>query len=257
MNKLFLTVTVGPDYSLLSKFLNYYKKLGITNFLIILNTPAERALKCILQRHGINPVHTWLEPFSEQAKQIHERLIVIEYCSYEDWVIYADLDEFQHYPMGLMNQIRYCEENGIDYLEGKLIDRVSHDGTLIPINPKISLTRQFPLRGFITNNLLKAWDKKIIIAKGKLIVGGGHHIFLDRTTNLPLSYNAILNKYSQGIEIHHYKWDDKLLTRMQKYIRLQDESLSSWKKEMKRFLKHYDRYSRINIEDKRFKFTRC
>lgn len=256
MNKIFLTVTVGPDYTLLPEFLKYYKRLGITNFLVILNT-SDPAVGLILQQHEIHSVHSWFEPFSEQAKQSHERFTVLRYCSIDDWILYADLDEFQLYPKGLFNHISHCEKNGIEFLEGRLIDRVSEDGTLVTIDNKINLCEQFPLRGYITSKLLKAWDKKIVLARGKWIVGGGHHVFLDSNTKKPLPYKSELNEHSYGIEVHHFKWDSKLLPRMNGYLELQDESLFFWKKEIKRFMKHYEKHSRIRVEDKRFKFTYC
>jgi hypothetical protein len=253
MKNIFLTVTIGSDYTLLRKFLKYYTNLGINKFLPILNTP-DTTPQVILQEHGINISDIWIEPFSEQAKQYHEREVILRYCTDNDWVVYADLDEFQQYPMELKNHIRYCEENNIDFLEGKLIDRVSSTGKLREIISHRTLEEQFPLKGYITKNLLKAWDKKIVIARGKLIVGGGHHVFLDRATYKPLSYKSILNEHSYGIEVHHFKWDDKLLNRMQSYLNLRDKSLFFWKKEIVRFMNHYYKHSRINIEDKRFKF---
>jgi len=252
MENIFLIVTIGPDYRLLPKFLRYYKNLGITNFLIILNTPDTAPLD-ILHDHGINPVKSWTEPFSEQLKQFHERSVVLTYCSENVWVVYADLDEFQFYPKGLLSHINDCEKNRIDFLEGKLIDRVSLTGKLIELDADIPLEDQFPLSGLITNKLLKAWDKKIVLAKGNLIVGGGHHIFLDSTTHKTLPYKSKLNKYSAGIQIHHFKWDRNVLSRMSKYLQLHDKSLLSWREEISRFLNHYSTYNRIDISDKKLK----
>lgn len=252
MSNLFLVVTVGPDYRLLHKFLRYYKNLGIKNFLVILNTQDSAPIK-VLHEYGIISVRSWTEPFSEQLKQYHERKILIEHCSVNDWVIYADLDEFQVYPRGLSSHISECEKYGIDFLEGKLIDRISSTGKLLKLDVEIPLEDQFPLEGLITSKLLKAWDKKIVLAKGNLIVGGGHHIFLDGTTNKTLPYKSKLNKYSAGIQIHHFKWDRDVLSRMNRYLQLQDKSLLFWREEISRFLNHYSRYNRIDISDKKLR----
>lgn len=250
MNKIFLTVTVGPDYRLLPKFLRYYKNIGIDHFLVILNTLDLAPIE-ILQDFGIKPVKYWSEPFSETSKQHYERNEVVRHCDGGDWVIYADLDEFQYYPMGIKSHIDYCEKNKINFLEGRLIDRISETGELIKIDDSKSLEEQFPLGGFITNNLLKAWDKKIVIARVRLIVGGGHHIFLDSATHKTLPYMKSLNKHSQDIEIHHFKWDEKVLLRMSRYLQLPDESLTSWRKEMKIFYTHHSVHGRINIHDEK------
>lgn len=250
MNKIYLVATIGSDYRLLPKFIRYYKKFGITNFLIILNTLSETPIY-ILKSFGISPKKIWKEPFSETLKQKYEREIIEENCTDHDWVVYADLDEFQYYPMGFMNYISLCEIKGIDFLEGRLVDRISESGELVDLNESKSLEEQFPLRGYITNNLLNAWDKKIVCAKGNLIVGGGHHIFLDRTTYKTLPYDTDLNEYSQSIEIHHFKWDTWALSRMSNYLLLPDDSLAAWRAEITIFLSHYSKHNRIDISNKK------
>ena len=255
MNKIFLTVTVGPDFRLLPRFIKYYKNFGIDNFLIILNTKNDTPVS-ILKDFGITPEKIWLEPFSETLKQKYEREIVEKNCSDEDWIVYADLDEFQCYPMGFLNHVAFCENNGIEYLEGRLVDRLPETGELIEIDENKPLEEQFPLRGFITNNLLNAWDKKIVFAKGRLIVGGGHHIFLDSTTHKTLPYHRDLNEHSPGIEIHHFKWDIQVFGRMFDYIALPDDSLEAWREEISRFIFYYLQNNKINISDKKFRIEK-
>jgi len=194
--------------------------------------------------------------FSEHTKQQCERQIIEKHCSINDWVLYADLDEFQYYPKGLREHLDICNRYKLDFLEGRLLDRVSRDGSLISINFSNSIEEQFPLGGFITNPLLKAWDKKIVIARSKKIVGGGHHIFLSDTDRQTLPYTKRINKYSKNILIHHFKWDSLLLTRFNKYMTFSDPSLKFWKKEISRFLQYFSVFSGINVEDKKFKFYR-
>lgn len=255
MNKIFLVATIGSDYRLLPKFIRYYKKFGISKFLINLNTPSDIP-SYILRSFGISPKKIWNEPFSETLKQKYEREVIEQNCTDHDWVVYADLDEFQYYPMGFMNYITLCEIKGIDFLEGRLIDRISESGKLVDLDESKSLEEQFPLRGYITNNLLNAWDKKIVCAKGNLVVGGGHHIFLDKATNKTLPYDTELNEYSQSIEVHHFKWDARALSRMSGYLLLPDDSLEAWRAEISRFLKHYSKYQKIDISDKKFKIEK-
>lgn len=252
MNKIFIVVTVGPDYQLLPKFLRYYKNLGIKNFLVILNTLDQLPLE-ILKQEDIVPEKIWSEPFSEASKQYHERIAILKNCNRNDWVIYADLDEYQYYPMSLIEHIKFCENNKINFLEGLLIDRISQSGELIKIDQNKSLEEQFPLRGFITNNLLKAWDKKIVLAKARLVVGGGHHIFLESTTYKTLPYDKELNENSLGIEVHHFKWDKRAFDRMNDYLNLPDDSLKAWREEIGRFLKYISEHKKIDIQDKIFK----
>jgi hypothetical protein len=255
MNNIFLTVTIGYDYRLLSKFLQYYIKQDVSNFLIILNTDNKEVYKTLL-RFGISPVHSWLDEFSEEKKIKNERQVIETICNPEDWIIYTDLDEFQYYPDGLTKSIYFAENSNYDYIEGKLVDRVSESGKLIDIDLSKKLEDQFPLGGFITKPLLKAWDKKIVAARKNKIVGGGHHIFLDNEKFNTLPYKGKIDGPYKNILIHHFKWDSFVINRMKSYLSLKDESLNYWKKEMSLFIKHYKKYSRIKIDTKKFNFSK-
>ena len=130
MSKIYLIVTVGPDYRLLPKFIEYYKRLGVDEFLVILNT-SDQGPHNILSIYKISTVSSWVSEFSEHTKQQCERQIIEKHCSINDWVLYADLDEFQYYPKGLREHLDICNRYKLDFLEGRLLDRVSRDGSLI------------------------------------------------------------------------------------------------------------------------------
>lgn len=251
--KIYLTVTVGPDYRLLQRFINYYKKFGIENFLIILNTPDIKA-ELILKQNNMKITEKWTDSFSEDKKQITEREIINKYCSQEDWIIYTDLDEFQYYPHGLIKSISKCNNSNINFIEGRMLDRVSKEGDLIDLKDDKKLEQQFPLGGYITGNLMNAWDKKVVAAQKNKIVGGGHHIFLNQEDLKPLPYEKEIKGICKNVIVHHFKWDSLVISRMLNYLSLQDPSLQYWKKEIEIFLKYYFKYSKINIKDKLFKF---
>lgn len=252
--KIFLTVTVGPDYRLLQRFINYYKRIGIENFLIILNTSDIEA-ELILKQNDINISEKWTDSFSEAKKQETEREVITRRCSQNDWIVYCDLDEFQYYPEGLIKSISKCNNLKIDFIEGRLLDRVSEGGNLLVLDKNKKLEDQYPLGGYITGNLMKAWDKKIVTARKNKIIGGGHHIFLDNDRK-PLPYKKEIEGLYKNIIVHHFKWDSFVITRMFNYLTLKDPSLQYWKKEIETFINHYFKYSRINIKNKKFKFKK-
>lgn len=254
--KIYLTVTVGPDYRLLERFINYYKRIGIENFLVILNTSDINA-ELILKRNDIKAVYKWIESFSETKKQTTERDIINKFCSHKDWIIYCDLDEFQYYPDGLINSIFKCNNSNINFMEGRMLDRVSKKGELLILDENKKLENQFPIGGFITGNLMNAWDKKIVAARKNKIVGGGHHIFLNhenQENQETIHYKKEIKGLYKDIIVHHFKWDSFVISRMLKYLTLEDPSLEYWKKEIEIFINHYSKYSKINIKDKKFKF---
>lgn len=240
---IYLVVTIGRYCHLLRRFIRYYRRIGINNFLVIVNGSESYFFK-VLKEFDIKPVCIWKEEFSEELKVKYERAIIDRYCSDNDWIVYADHDEFQ-YHTDIQDTIRKCEDKGKEYIYGRLIDRISETGELIKIDEKISLEKQFPLCSYITSKILKAWDRKIALAKKFLVVGGGHHVFLDKNNKSPLKYI----KSTQFIEIHHFKWDYTFLERIKEYSMYTHDSLKYWREEMERFIKYYKINNRIDIKD--------
>jgi hypothetical protein len=241
---IYLVVTVGEYNYLLERFIKYYKRLGIQEFLVIINGNYKRPIK-VLKNFGLKPICIWKEEFSEKLKVFYERDVIDKICEKNSWIVYTDLDEFQYYKKGFINTIKECEKENKKYLYGRLIDRVSSTGRLIKIRDDLSLEEQFPLCGFLTEKILKAWDRKIVLAKKNLVVGGGHHVFLDKKNLKPCKYI----KSNDYIEIHHFKWDSSLLQRIRKYQKYSHHSLKAWKKEMIRFLQYFNQNNRILLED--------
>jgi len=265
MSKIWLVTVVGLDFKLLPKFLQYYKNLGIKNFLVITHYSNEKSNLREIAKYILNSsnlprlVHKeWIGPFSEKLKVDNERKIINENCTFDDWIIYADIDEFQEYPEGLRNTIKKCDNKKKTFLEGRMIDRIASNGYLLEYTPSIPLEQQYPLGGQITYNLLKAWDKKIVAAKAARKVGGGHHVFL---RNTPLNgwytypYKRGISWRSRKIKVHHFKWDAKVIERMKAERTLPHKSLKSWRGEINRFLAYYDKFGYINVKNRKFKIT--
>lgn len=240
---IYLTVTVGDYNTLLDRFIKYYRKIGIKNFLILLQGNNYKESLKILKEYDIKPSCIWTEEFSESLKVSYERDVIDSFCDKEDWIVYTDLDEFQ-YHNDIEDTVRYCEENKKKFLYGRLLDRISLTGELIKIDRNKSLEEQFPLGCYFTEKVLKAWDRKIILAKKDLVIGGGHHIFLDNSTLTPLKYI----KSRRYKEIHHFKWDSSLLDRIEKYLKYKDNSLYYWRKEMAEFIKYFKQNNLIPIK---------
>lgn len=266
--KLFLVVTVGPDVRLLDRFVRHYKKEGIDEFLIIVHTGNNqkymdgryRAVYDILQPHGIEPVVSWSGNFTETEKQQKERLVVETKCRLQDWVVYADLDEFHHHEtLPVAELVKIANDEGLDFISGRLLDRVAPDGSLARIDDDSELAELFPCSGFLTRKLLKAWDWKIVAAKATCNVGGGHHILLQKKRNpinrelKPFPYKFTIDRNSD-IQIHHFKWDSEFFARIRNILSSRDKSLEAWRKETWRFLKHYKKHGRIDVSDPRFQF---
>jgi len=238
-------------------FLQHYEKFRPKKILIVVNaskdsetynTVKEKVKKyrnlCVLQE--------WPGEFSEDEKVAQEKLISSHYRKDSDWAIYADIDEFQFYPKDIRSSIKNAKRLGFDYLEGRLIDRICITGELTPIIKDIPLEVQYPIGGYITKEILKGWDKKIVCAKMSRDIGGGRHVFINRggvyfkgCNTEP--YFEELSPHSFGIEIHHFKWNELTIKKLEKELTFNHKSLEAWKLEHKRFLEHIKLYNKINI----------
>lgn len=251
-----LVFTVGSDFKLLPHFLRHYRSIGVYSILPIIHDRhnVSEAVRSILDLYHVSIAQVWSEEFSETLKHRYERSVVIVRCKPSDWVIYADLDEFQQYPLEIETHIDVCERRGIHYLEGRMLDRISSTGELTPIDFKTSLEDQYPLGGYITRGIMGAWDKKIVAARASVDIGGGHHVSLDQRGR-PSKYCPDLSPESKGIIVHHFKWDATVLNRMRRHINYKDCSLRCWVKEMRLFLKYIEKNGKIDINDSRLSIS--
>jgi hypothetical protein len=263
--KIYVITTVGFDNQLLPKFLQYYSLFNPKNILIIVNDSKDSDLfenvknicksykhLCILQE--------WDEGFSEDGKLKQERLLLSKHVkSHNDWIVYADLDEFQQYPKNIRASIKNAERIGFDYLEGRMIDRISITGKLDKFCKTIPLEMQYSIGGFITKELLKGWDKKIVCAKANRILGGGHHVFINHNGvyfngHKTETYYEEMAPHSFGIKIHHFKWNSFTVEKLKKELTFGHESLKAWREEHIRFIKYIEENGNFDISNPCFKF---
>lgn len=157
-----------------------------------------------------------------------------------DWIVWADIDEFQEYWDDLDSITRYCEKKDVNFIQGVLIDRIDENGLLKQFDNSSSIWSQFPLGSNLTQKVLKGGIDKVVISKANVAVGRGNHIVLPGQFLKTIKKNAV---------VHHFKWDHSVKERL-KY-RLSDD----WKKEAscwietERFYKHIGEYNRLNLKD--------
>lgn len=253
-----LITTVGKDHSLLEKFIEYYKRFyfDVWGFLIN-NEDYDVICKFIQEKnfsYGIFPLIHFKKfkgEFTESKKIQLERILLEEMTDNKnylkrDWIIYSDLDEFIHIPGGIENRIKLAEMYGSNYIEGLMVDRISEDGTLKEYDSSKPLEEQFPIGCNITKNICGGWNKKIVAAKYHVLVGGGHHVIMNKkeyngTYDIP--YKEEISPWSFGIEIHHFKWNSNIFEKF-KYVRnTTDKSLEAWRREYKNCLDFYFGFS--------------
>jgi len=216
-------INAATSSALINHFIEHYKHLGIDHFLIILHeneTNAQHA-KDLLSAHGITPV-MHVKDYSASLKAKRVASVKGKHTAPDDWIVYADVDEFQTYPAGLIETLQDCDQHGYQIITGQFVDRLSQDGELIEICSQPSIWKQFPCRADIASEITGAWNRKICAAKSHIPLNysGNHTGIYDCNSNreYKVSYMDPRNHLT-NIDIHHFKWDATLRQRLENKLR--------------------------------------
>lgn len=206
---------------LVEHFIKHYLQLGIeaNNFLIVLNeggdgdSVAAGFVQSVLARFAI-AFSVWRGPFSTGVKLVHLLHVLSTRVRASDWIVWADMDEFHHFPRKLPLFVAELALNGSDAVVGYLVDRLTMSGELVPIKPNVNIGAQFPMQCRITSSLLKGSTQKTILTRGTSMVDGGHHAvpprqyFDERGCGhlIPAWATQRPRQYREQVYIAHYKW---------------------------------------------------
>lgn len=205
-------IGVEHDLQLIPHFIDYYKNLGVTDFLLTLSSPTSdhknlTIAKSILSDNNINPIFTWIGKYKENRRKKYLRTMVKD-LKPNNWIVTADCDEFQEYPTNLIDFTKDLDENKLTWTRGYLIDRLALNG-VIPksILNNDSLFNQFPLRcnlhnfrdepksGYHING--QKFMPKVPLHKQHILLGDGNHFAIQKKWD---------TLYDHFIRINHFKW---------------------------------------------------
>jgi hypothetical protein len=202
------------------QFVQHYSLLGVQTFHMSLQMEAdagraaireaESSAEAALGRYGLTLVATLLEPFSSFVLRAHHDRIQEAKTSSSDWIVWADIDEFQVYPGDFRSLLKFAESRDIDYFHGRLVERVAADGRLKRFDPKQPLWTQYPRRFQLAHSLTPGISKKVPCARANVPVNPGHHY--------PAADRA-LRYYAEPVEVHHFKWDDSVIQRLSRRLK--------------------------------------
>lgn len=212
-----MSSTTAP--ALISHFIRHYKNAGVDKFLIIFHEADGHAFRAknILKSHNIDPVMI-VEDYSASIKARRVEKIKARYVSPDDWVIYADVDEFQVYPEKLSGLLRKCDRMGYDALPGVFVDRVAIKGELKEVTESPSVWEQYPYRANVTSELSGGWTRKICVARASVPLNytGAHTRLYDCGVHREYKTTYLdCRNWPEKTEIHHFKWDATLIPRLQ------------------------------------------
>lgn len=244
-----LLTVIGSDVKVLPHMLRHYGRMGIDSFLINVNLdhaddPIMDDVREALAEHDIEVSRIQIGPWNND---VNTRLYAESKENPDDWYIIADLDEFQEYPSDLREIIEQCEDKGYDYIEGCFIDRIAADGGFPEITSDSPLDEQFPLGCTFTHRILGGYPLKVVAAKGKVEVSVGNH---NANGGVPCPVEECF------VQVHHYKWDQSVVSRMWKRARNRD--LGVYMLACRRFVDYFQvNNGRIDVSDPRLLVAEC
>jgi Glycosyl transferase family 2 len=235
-----IVTTIALNCDLLPYFLKYYSNQQVDNFLILVNAknesdPIIEKISKELDVYNLKIAKLWYGGFYDTDKTNYENEIIDKYCNEDDWVIYADLDEFQEY--NIKDTVKSLEFHDMYAIQGFLFDRMSLDGSLIDIQSTLEET--YPLGGNITG-FFGAEINKVVMCKAKYKLDIGHHFFKDKK----LHQTTMLDK----IIVHHFKWRGCMISRMSALLSDQDRNNSNWYNEMRKIIDFFNMHNKFDVQ---------
>lgn len=259
MNRLLaITTLYGEGLDLLEHWLWYYTSLGVDQCFVIAasfhdqNLLNGQSFTANILPHVIDIVRRYpARVFPVECDEYHTmyteklRNRVLQWCNLrpDDWIIYADLDEFYEYPVPLRELIRIMEEANDWAIHGYIIDRVAEDGNLKQIEPlPHNIGSQFPIGCKLTGKIFRANTRKIMLANGRVRVNAAHdNTYVGRWHRVPV---GTLDQYIA----HHFRWTKGLVKRLES--RLNGKGVGDiYRSEIRRFFEYWKKYGKINLSD--------
>lgn len=231
------------DSGLLPRFIRYYRSVGADRFLCVAHGTAARD-RAEVALFGLPHLVVLGDrgPFTGLADSDTQDQLRAKQIPPGDWYAVADVDEFISDPDGRdLNALRSAAEaESADWVPGTFVDRVPAGGILPScFRSDLTLDEQFPLASDLTAGLLEANTGKCVMARGSVPIVSGHHRGDGR-------------RASFTVEVHHFKWCGKdFARRTQDRAELYGRLGLPWADEGRRFLEHYGRFGRVNLDDPR------
>jgi len=231
--RLVTCIGVDHDLALLPHFVDHYQALGITGagMIALLNTPEpENPRLAEAQRICTDAGvvwQNWIAPYTSDAMWRKRREIQAKFCSSEDWVISADVDEFHQFPERLPIFLDRCEALGANVVQGVFVDRIDAGGRLRSIGSSPSLAEQFPLVADAMGLVGRSGRhhnrfgtvKLMAIRGGILPERGGHDVLPGQDAKYlyraPLGQFARIEepdfRFAVPTRVNHYRWTGSLV----------------------------------------------
>ena len=254
---IFLISTIEPRrLNLLAQMIAHYRSLGVDRFLFTLhldpgndletNSTGRKVFESILSRFGIAESFYCDVPFDSDDFYHHKDNLQWKLVSAEDWIVWADSDEFQKYPAPISEIVRINERKNVNYLRGILIDRVGPDGSLPKFDPSSSIWEQYPVCCAVTHSIAKGYNIKVALAQGWMQVTYGHHMpaAIEPARAAPMRIAVAdhpeLRTTPGVVQVHHFKWEAGVIDRLRERVTPEMQSTHAHWVESQRLLDYFE-----------------
>jgi len=218
-----------PDLILYEHFINHYLNLGI-------KSKHFHIIPCGTGTHHANAAS--FKKINKQYKIKNIRLVKKQHdlkkcfeaynkwratINRQHWIVKVDLDEFNTYGEfeSVYDWANWLQDNNYTAVRGEMMDCISQDNILNPVQPLENIFLQFPKQAKITLHLLNQNHYKVLLTKPYIELIWGHHNTLHETQDVhPKTFESDFLTF-------HFKWTDKLLKRCKQNLRTEDHELYS------------------------------
>jgi hypothetical protein len=199
------TVGVERDLALLPHFIEHYRRLGVSEFRLILHTrdaqsESLREALSLLQSLDLEPADVWVtQSWNTGANAERHRAIVADLPS-DAWIVSTDIDEFHCYPVSLPEFTEQLGRDGYEVVRGRLTDRVSRQFRIVPLIRNVNLLDQFSIEAdFWIRN--PGDPGKIMLHRKSVLTTPGHHDY-ERIDGREIQV------FPDVLKVLHFKWFD-------------------------------------------------
>lgn len=230
MCEFIVTVRMCPtDISYLCHFFSYYKKLGVSKFLINFNSKLDTEEKLnefinfvigeyqnynIIYNIGPNGINN---PETFNINMLKD--LVKMYTTGNDYIIPCDADEFHEYEFSFEDCLKIIKMNNYNYIGSCTKERYSSDGIIKNILPDNNIFEQFDKFSFKLNCMPKI---SLIEQQFFFNLGVGHHNISKDAEKIKKSN---IKSYT-----NHFRWCKEGKLRMECWLKLwKSENYKGWK----------------------------
>lgn len=238
--------TETEDPVLFEHWVTHYLSLGIgrENFLLVFHAKSEDSesiatFRRILSSLGVNAKITFMYgEFNVFRKYLYSVQCRQQFAGKNDWILLADVDEFQEYPEPLVDFLRAADQRGCYAVRSRFNDRFANDYLPKKVVREVALESQFPKSLRFTQLILRGCCTKIAAHKMQVMTseGGNHSVWPDPRKEA--EDPRIIQ--SRDVKVHHYKWTEGIEKRLAERDAFLSKSQVSWKDEAKRALAYLE-----------------